>query len=399
VVMAPAGVGKTACLVQIGLDDLMHERDVLHVAIGQSVEQVSAWYDALFDDIANLTGLDDRDTVRASVQRHSMIKAFNKGTFTPARLEEALELFGKHMNFKPAAILIDGFDWSVEGLTSTLESLKAIARRLEAELWMTAPTPRDFSARRPTGLVPPCDGCASLVDIGLFLDPQGSHVAIRLIHDHGEPVSADAHLDLHSETLRLVGQGRYTPTAVPALSHTLLSGGAAGAEAEFGACAEKWGLPEINFSFPGRGAIRARGLVNLSEDELKQGDVSAAYLKAHMHRTYPDTPLFRKVLQSIWHQVNTSAEVFSVGQINPDNTVTGGTGWAVELAKHWGKPVHVYDQEKRGWFVWNGESWAAETDPKITRERFTGTGTRFLSDEGKAAIHALFERSFGPAPK
>ena len=40
VVMARAGVGKTACLVQIALDDLLRGRDVLHVALGQTVEHV-----------------------------------------------------------------------------------------------------------------------------------------------------------------------------------------------------------------------------------------------------------------------------------------------------------------------------------------------------------------------
>lgn len=401
VVMAPAGVGKTACLVQIGLDDLMREKDVLHVAIGYTVEQVSAWYDALFDDLAASTKLDDRDSVRASLQRHSVIKAFNKGAFTPARLEEALELFGKHMQFQPAAILVDGLDWSAPGITSTVESLKAIAKRLGAELWLTAQTPRGAGAagRRPSELLPPCDGCAALVDVALFLEPQGSHVAVRLVKDHGDAVPPAMQLELHSETLALMGdvnRGR-SVAALPASSYTLLSGGAAGAEAEFGSCAERWGLPEVNFSFPGRGAVRSRGLVTLDDEELKQGDVSGAYLRAHMHRSYPDTPLFKKVLQSIWHQVNTSGEVFSVGQINADKTVTGGTGWAVELAKHWGKPVHVFDQEKRAWFIWNGEDWAKEADPRVTRERFTGTGTRFLSDDGKAAINALFERSFGPA--
>ena len=35
VIMAPAGVGKSACLVQIGLDALLREKPVLHVAVGQ----------------------------------------------------------------------------------------------------------------------------------------------------------------------------------------------------------------------------------------------------------------------------------------------------------------------------------------------------------------------------
>ncbi|OFX20597.1 MAG: hypothetical protein A2V77_21845 [Anaeromyxobacter sp. RBG_16_69_14] len=183
---------------------------------------------------------------------------------------------------------------------------------------------------------------------------------------------------------------------LPARSYTLLATGSAGAEAEFGACAERWGLHEVNFTFRGRDEIaRSRGQIELSEDELKLGEVSSAYLKAHMHRSYPDTPAFRRVLQAIWHQVSTAGEVFSVGTIMPDRTAHGGTGWAVELARHWGKPVHMFDQERKRWFVWKDRDWAEEQPPVITRERFAGTGTRSLSDEGTTAIHALFERSFG----
>ena len=137
--------------------------------------------------------------------------------------------------------------------------------------------------------------------------------------------------------------------------------------------------------------------MTLSDTELKLGEVSTSYLSTHMHRTYPETPLFRKVLQSIWHQVNTAGEVFAIGVIQTDNTVKGGTGWAAELARHQEKSVHVYDQEKRSWHRWSGSTWVVESEPVISKTRFTGTGTRFLSADGKAAIRALFERSFGAA--
>jgi hypothetical protein len=38
-------------------------------------------------------------------------------------------------------------------------------------------------------------------------------------------------------------------------------------------------------------------------------------------------------------------------------------------------------------------------EPKIADKPFAGTGTRNLTDSGRAAIRALFERTFGPAPK
>ncbi|MBN1961797.1 MAG: hypothetical protein JW841_12705 [Deltaproteobacteria bacterium] len=183
-------------------------------------------------------------------------------------------------------------------------------------------------------------------------------------------------------------------TKVPVESHTLLSGGAVGAEVEFGICAERAGIAEETFSFAGRKSERTRGLVELCEEELRLGDVSDAYLKKYMHRTYPATPLFRKVLQSIWHQVSTAGEVFSVGLINEDNTVKGGTGWAVELAKHWHKPVFVFDQSKSCWFTWQDSVWKQIDPPTITKSRFTGTGTRFLEPSGRDAINSLFTRSF-----
>ena len=182
-----------------------------------------------------------------------------------------------------------------------------------------------------------------------------------------------------------------------ALYKALVASGSAGAEEEFGSCAERWGVAEVNFTFGGRrGLARTRGLVELTEDEPKVGEVSAVYVKAHMHRAFSESTELRRVLQAIWHQVSAAGEVFSVGAVNPDGTAHGGTGWAVELARHWGKPVHLFDQERGRWLRWDGQDWVAEAPPAITRERFAGSGTRSLSDEGRAAIRALFERSFGP---
>jgi hypothetical protein len=173
------------------------------------------------------------------------------------------------------------------------------------------------------------------------------------------------------------------------------SGGANGAEAAFGAAAERYGIDEINFTFEGHASARQRGRRELTRAELRQGDVSLGYLSRLMHRAYPDTPLFRKVLQTIWHQVQCGKEIFIVGKINSDATVTGGTGVAAEFAKLFNKPVNVFDQVRLGWFRWSGEIWEPAGEPVIRLPLFCGTGTRFLTDDGRAAIEALFARSFG----
>jgi len=174
----------------------------------------------------------------------------------------------------------------------------------------------------------------------------------------------------------------------------LFSGAANGAESEFGAAAERRGIEEVNFTFAGHNDARQRGIRVLTSEELQQGDVSLAYVSRLMHRKYRDTVLFKKVLQSIWHQVNNGQEIYVVGKILEDETVKGGTGWGAEFAKICNKPLYVFDQDRGGWFEWQGDRWNENSGPVITHPHFTGTGTRFLEENGRAAIEELFARSF-----
>lgn len=177
----------------------------------------------------------------------------------------------------------------------------------------------------------------------------------------------------------------------------LFSGGASGAEAEFGACAERHGVEEVNFTFEGHKIMRHRGVRMLNHEELQTGDVSLAYVSRLMHRRYTDSPTIRRVLQTLWYQVNNGQEIYVIGVIQDDGTVRGGTGWGAEFAKLCNKPLHVFDQEKNSWFSWTGEDWEKRSSanaPLITHPHFTGTGTRTLQANSQRAIEDLFRRSF-----
>ncbi|MBI5418535.1 MAG: hypothetical protein HZA60_00440 [Deltaproteobacteria bacterium] len=177
----------------------------------------------------------------------------------------------------------------------------------------------------------------------------------------------------------------------------LYSGGANGAEYEFGIRAESYGIEEVNFTFEGHGIARTRGVRVLSREELQKGDVSLAYVSKLMHRTYSDALFIRKVLQTLWYQVNAAQEIYVIGKILPDGTVRGGTGWGAEFAKLCNKPIFVFDQEKDRWFTWKDDEWVEAADQenlRIGHPRFTGTGTRFLEENGRKAIRRLFESTF-----
>ncbi len=177
----------------------------------------------------------------------------------------------------------------------------------------------------------------------------------------------------------------------------LFSGGAKGAEAEFGATAERFGIEEVNFTFEGHHIERQRGLRVLNHEELKNGDVSLEYVSRLMNRRYTESPMIRKVLQTIWYQINNGQGIYVIGEILADNTVKGGTGWGAEFAKICNKPLYVFDQKRNAWFRWNQKGWVEREkgeEPVITQLHFAGTGSRFLEDNGRKAIADLFERTF-----
>ncbi len=175
----------------------------------------------------------------------------------------------------------------------------------------------------------------------------------------------------------------------------LIHGGHKGTEAEFGRCAEAWGVEELTLSFEGHKMERASNVEVLTESELEDGDVSMTMVCERLGRRFARGQGIRRVLQSMFHVVNRSDYLYAVGVVQPDLTVRGGTGWGVELAKFYNRGVSVYDQETDRWVTWQNGGWVEEEEPVVPDATFSATGTRHLTDFGRQAIHDMFKRSFG----
>jgi len=175
----------------------------------------------------------------------------------------------------------------------------------------------------------------------------------------------------------------------------VFTSGLKGAEAAFGEEAIKFGQDECVLTFAGHQISRhdAPNIVTLSEAELQRGDISMEIVSRMMHRTYYGADKIRKVLQAIFHVVNRGHQVLVIGTILDDNTVKGGTGWAVELAKLFNRPLNVFDQQRERWYVWQAGIWQ-EDKPKITFDTLACSGTRNLTEAGRQAISDLFRGTF-----
>lgn len=410
VAAAGPGIGKTPFLVQIALDNLLRDRRVLHISHEHAVDHVRTFYMELFQDLAQICRLEQPELVELELERHRLIFSLlthasegppssRGGRSSVTRILEVVRFAEEVNHFRPDVLIIDGFDL-IHGSKDALTALAGLAKERELELWIACQTER-LSVDR--GRLPaPLDRFAEWLDVVVFLQPdeQGT-VRLCLLKDHDNAELSPLTLRLDPTTMRITEEDLPPPVARPSIPHRfhLVSGGARGAEAEFGACAERWGLRETNYSFDGhRFCERQRGVEVLGPEELGRGDFSLVFVSRHLHRKLDNIPTVRKILQTIWYQIIQARQVFVVGYIQEDGTVRGGTGWGAELARLWKKPLYVFDQDQNAWRHWNGRSWEPITRPAITAETFAGIGTQRLSDEGRAAIQDLFRRSFGEAP-
>jgi len=397
VVMARAGEGKSSCLVRMGLDYLMRGSAMLHVGIGETGAQVKTRYRSQIGDLFPLdTAAEKRDRLELLGRRFTL-RSVEGASVDPDELRKMVADARQVASGAPLAILIDGHGWSgpLPRVRRVVKELKTVAAESGAALWVTAVTRRALTGAHPTSLPPAVEDFDDLIDLAIFLEPRGRQTTVRLLHDAAGPHEGDVYLVL-DRTVTVIDAESVSldEPAMMAEEFTLLSGGAPGAEEEFGAAAERWGVVEVTFSFPGRRVSRQRGLVELSEAELTLGDVSDGYLKRHLPRSYREDPAFRRVIQTIWHQVVGAGQLFVVGTILDDGTVAGGTGWAVELARRWRKDVHVFDQGTRAWFSWREGAWQRVELLTISARRFAGTGTQELTDAGRQAIRDLFDATF-----
>jgi len=202
VVVAQAGVGKTAFLVGVALDDLMRGHKVLHVALDEPVDKIRGYYDEIFRDLARTSNLEDIGNERLKVERNRNIHTYVGKAFSIARLRDAIDFLRTHMHFDPEALIVDGFHFE-KATAADLDALRQIAREINGELWMSAVTDRRSTADE-RGIPEPIAHLAAGLDVVLVMEPGGGVVHLRLLKDHDNPDVSAIHVALDPTTLLLI---------------------------------------------------------------------------------------------------------------------------------------------------------------------------------------------------
>jgi carbonic anhydrase/acetyltransferase-like protein (isoleucine patch superfamily) len=189
-VIARAGLGKTAILVQIALYSLLQDRQVVHVSIGESLDKARLWYDDMFRDIVVERKLDNAGELHDATMRNRMIITFNATSFNRAKLEERLNDLIQQNVIKPSCMVVDGIDFAKAG-RQMLEGMREMARNMNLTVWFSARSHREDERRSAAGVPAPCHEVEDLFDTVVLLQPAPQKNCIDLNIIKG-PTGVDA---------------------------------------------------------------------------------------------------------------------------------------------------------------------------------------------------------------
>ena len=205
VVMSRAGVGKTALLIGIALDDLMRGRQVLHISAKDSVDHVREFYNEIFEDLRQSSGMADARETHLVVERSRLIHTYRGVTMTANRLERDTQFYKDHLNFQPEVVIVDGFDFGAAD-EAALTELKAYAKRHNVELWLSALTHRHEPITNIKGIPNPIARFEAWVSVMVLLKTLDGAVSLRLLKDHDNQNLEDLHMKLDPKTLLLASE-------------------------------------------------------------------------------------------------------------------------------------------------------------------------------------------------
>ena len=199
VLMARAGVGKTACLIHIAFDKLFHKEKLVTISLEAIPEKITSYYNVIFYDLVKALDLHDEYEHRMILDRNRMILAYLNQSFDIERLRENLKNLREKIDFTPDTLIVDGLDFPKAG-REIFEGFKRIAEDFKVEIWFSALTHRHIKDLNERGVPYPCNHLDDLFSIIIDLQPTQSGIFLRLMKDHDHAVGTDARVQLDPNT-------------------------------------------------------------------------------------------------------------------------------------------------------------------------------------------------------
>ncbi len=179
-VIARAGLGKTAVLVQLAMDAILRGNRVLHVSIGEGIEKAKVWYDNVCEHLAG--GADQAASMQEELMARRMIMTFKESSFSRPKLEERLNDLVYQNIFRPAVVVIDGLDFTATDRAAVAD-VKELMEAMNVQVWFTALSHRDDARVGADAIPAPCHEVGELFDTVLELKAAQDGIKLNILKD------------------------------------------------------------------------------------------------------------------------------------------------------------------------------------------------------------------------
>ena len=178
-VLARAGIGKTAFLVQIALHTMLQDRNVLHVSLEDPVGKVTLWYREVFNLLAQKRHVQAAAPLWDDLLPRRFIMTFKVEGFSVPKLRERMTDLMEQNIFRPHTLIVDGmpFEGDIRG---QIEELKALSAETGVRCWFTVRTHR-HEAPLPDGMPLQLSALQDLFEVAVQLLPDGNDIHIRIL--------------------------------------------------------------------------------------------------------------------------------------------------------------------------------------------------------------------------
>ncbi|ROQ90875.1 DEAD/DEAH box helicase family protein [Desulfosoma caldarium] len=185
VLLARAGVGKTACLTLIALEGLARDEKVLHICIDELPDKIKIWYEELYRNFKN--AVKDEAVLKGlkeNMVSSRFIMSYLHHTFTPAKLEENLKSLRDQVLFTPTLIVLDGLDFERVS-RKQLEAIQQTAKKYGTAVWFSCRIHRHIDITNDKGVPYPCHEVDDLFHAIVLLKPKAQGISMVVLK-HGD---------------------------------------------------------------------------------------------------------------------------------------------------------------------------------------------------------------------
>ncbi|MFC1822492.1 hypothetical protein ACFL9T_07270 [Thermodesulfobacteriota bacterium] len=199
VLIARPGVGKTACLINIGFDNLLQEKKLVHVSLEDSPEKVTSYYNVIMRDFPESLQLTGETQMKPLLEKNRMIMAYLNQSFEIRRLRDNLKNLTEKIAFTPDAIIVDGLDFSRFG-KDIFHEFKEMASEFQVEMWFSALSHSNAPEAEEEGFSYLEPDIEDLFSVMIQLSATQNEITLRLLKDHQGEVTSDLQLKLDART-------------------------------------------------------------------------------------------------------------------------------------------------------------------------------------------------------